>query len=174
MGFNLWHGYIFVFWLNNTCNWIAALMIKNVDYITAYPANLFSFLLTTVGLLAVAMFAAYFSIKTIRAQDFNKLNLKRIGVIIVAFGLYFDIIFVMYLFLGAVGGWGEWYAWFFGHNMDLWLMALPMVGVPFSLSKQSSKFACRAMTIKIRGTPLFRCLEYRCSSPISLPDNDNF
>ncbi len=123
--------YIFVFWLNNACNWIAAVMIKNTSYLTLYPANLFSFLLTTVGLLAVAIYATYFSMKTIRARDISKLNLKRVGVIIVAFGLYFDIIFVMYLFLGAVGGWGEWYAWFFGHNMDLWLMALPMAGVPF-------------------------------------------
>lgn len=123
--------YIFVFWLDNSCNWIAAVMRKNIDYLTLYPANLFSFLLTTVGLLAVAIFAAYFSMKTIRARDITKLNLKRVGLIIVAFGLYFDIIFVMYLFLGAVGGWGDWYAWFFGHNMDLWLLILPTAGVPF-------------------------------------------
>jgi hypothetical protein len=131
--------YIFVFWLNNACNWIAALMIKNSDYITLYPANLFSFLLTTIGLLAVAIFAAYFSITTIRTRDISGLELKKIGVIIVAFGLYFDIIFLMYFFLGAVGGWGEWYAWFFGHNMDLWLMALPMVGVPFLFQSKAEK-----------------------------------
>ncbi|MGD0644975.1 MAG: hypothetical protein ABSA75_08735 [Candidatus Bathyarchaeia archaeon] len=129
--------YIFVFWLNNACNWIAAVMIKNVDYVILYPANLFSFLFTTVGLLAITIFAAYFSMKTIQSKDITKLNLKRVGVIIIAFGLYFDIIFVMYLFLGAVGGWGEWYAWFFGHNMDLWLMALPMAGAPFLLQEKA-------------------------------------
>lgn len=129
--------YILVFWLDNSCNWIAAVMRKNVSYITLYPANLFSFLLTTVGLLAITIFTAYFSMKTIRTRDITKLNLKKVGVIIVAFGLYFDIIFVMYLFLGAVGGWGDWYAWFFGHNMDLWLLALPIAGVPFLFQRKA-------------------------------------
>jgi hypothetical protein len=124
-------GYIFVFWLNNACNWIAAVMIKGIDYLTLYPANLFSFLLTTVGLLVVTAFSACFTAGVIRKADYQGLNLKKVGLIITTFGLYFDIIYVMYLFVGAVGGWGDWYAWFFGHNMDLWLLALPMAGIPF-------------------------------------------
>jgi hypothetical protein len=130
--------YIFVFWLNNACNWIAAVMIKGLSYLILYPANLFSFLITTVGLLAVTMFSAYFAAGVIRKADYQNLNLKTVGLIITLFGLYFDIIYVMYLFLGAVGGWGDWYAWFFGHNMDLWLLALPIAGIPFLFYRKNA------------------------------------
>ena len=128
--------YILVFWLNNTCNWIAAVWVKGIDYLTLYPANLFSFLLTAAGLLLLTLYAAYFSKKSIGKRDFAQLNLRTVGIIITTFGLYFDVIFVMYLFLGAVGGWGSWYAWFFGHNMDLWLLALPMAGMPFLFQRK--------------------------------------
>jgi hypothetical protein len=136
--------YIFIFWLNNACNWIAAVFwVKGVDYLTLYPANLFSFLLTTVGLLLLALFSAYFSIKSIRKRDFTKLNLRTVGIIITTFGLYFDIIFVMYLFLGAVGGWGLWYQWFTGHNLDLWLLALPMAGLPFLFQRKAQNLPAK-------------------------------
>jgi hypothetical protein len=136
--------YILVFWLNNACNWIGAVFwVKGVDYITLYPANLFSFLLTTVGLLLLTLYAAYFSKKSIGKRDFAKLNLKTVGIIITTFGLYFDIIFVMYLFLGPVGGWGSWYAWFFGHNMDLWLLALPMAGIPFLFQRTTQNLSAK-------------------------------
>ena len=59
--------YVFVFWLNNTGNWIAAVIGKGVDYVLLYPANMFSFLLTTVGLLLLALYAAFFSKKSIGA-----------------------------------------------------------------------------------------------------------
>ena len=65
-----------------------------------------------------------------------QINLRTVGLIITAFGLYFNIIYVMYLFLGPVGGWGMWYAWFTGHNLDLWLMALPFAGLPFLFQKR--------------------------------------
>jgi hypothetical protein len=128
--------YIFVFWLNNAGNWIAATMIKGVDYLTMYPANLFSFLLTVFGLLLLTFYTAYFAKKTIAEHDITKINLRTVGFIITAFGLYFDIIYVMFLSLGAVGGWGMWYAWFTGHNLDLWLMALPFIGLPLLLEKR--------------------------------------
>jgi hypothetical protein len=123
--------YIFVFWLNNACMWIAAVIVKGVDYISLYPANLFSFALTTIGLLLLDLFTAYFSKKSIGKRDFTKLNLRTVGIIITTFGLYFDVIYMLYLFLGPVGGWGAWYAWFTGHNMDLWLLVLPLAGLPF-------------------------------------------
>jgi hypothetical protein len=47
--------YVFVFWLNNTGMWIAAVVDKGTDYIMLYPANMFSFLFTTVGLFLLAL-----------------------------------------------------------------------------------------------------------------------
>ena len=129
--------YVFVFWLNNAGNWIAAVIIKGADYIILYPANFFSFTLTVVGLLLVAIYTAYFSKKSIEKGDFTKLNLRTVGIIITSFGLYFDVIYVLYLFLGPVGGWGMWYAWFTGHNLDLWLLILPSAGLPFLFQNKS-------------------------------------
>jgi len=122
--------YVFVFWLNNTGNWVAALVDKGTDYIILYPANLFSFLFTTVGLLLLALYAAYFSKKSIGTESFAKLNVHKVGVIVTLVGLYFGVHYVMWIFLGSVGGWGTWYAWIMGHNLDLWAMSLPFVGLP--------------------------------------------
>ena len=129
--------YIFVFWLNNTGNWIAALMEKGTDYITLYPANLFSFLISTVGLLLLGVYAAYFTKKSIGTESWSKLNLQIIGAIVTIVGLYFGIHYMMYIFLGAVGGWGTWYAWMIGHNLDLWAMALPFIGLPLLFRMQT-------------------------------------
>jgi hypothetical protein len=129
--------YIFTLWLNNMGNWVVAVMIKSLDnpnnplwYLTDFPANMFSFLITVVGLLALAIFTAYTAFKTTAKINPAPLNLRTVGLIITAFGLYFDIVHVMFLTWGDVGGWGMWYAWFTGHNLDLWLMALPFAGVP--------------------------------------------
>ncbi len=122
--------YIFVFWLNNTGNWIAALIDKGTDYITLYPANMFSFLFSVLGLLLLGVYAAYFAKKSIGTETLEKLNLRTVGALITIVGLYFGLHYVMYIFLGAVGGWGTWYAWMLGHNLDLWAMSLPLLGLP--------------------------------------------
>ena len=122
--------YIFVFWLNNTGAWIGALMGKGINYIVLYPANLFSFLITTVGLLLLGLYAAYFTKKSIGTESLAKLNMPIVGAIVTLVGLYFGVHYLMYIFLGPVGGWGTWYAWLLGHNLDLWAMALPFVGLP--------------------------------------------
>jgi hypothetical protein len=132
--------YILVFWLNNTVNWITAVVGKGVDYLLLYPANLFSFGLTTVGLLVLTLLTAHFAWKTIKNGEFANVNLRTVGIILTCFGLYFDIIFVMYLFFGAVGGWGTWYAWFMGHNVDLWLVVLPLTGLPLLVWKTQKSF----------------------------------
>jgi hypothetical protein len=122
--------YVFVFWLNNTANWIAAIIEKGMDYVLIYPANLFSFLVTTVGLLLLALYVVFFSRKYIGAKSLANLNIHTVGVIVTLVGLYFAVHYVMWIFLGSVGGWGTWYAWMMGHNLDLWAMSLPLVGVP--------------------------------------------
>ena len=136
--------YILVIWLNNACNWIVEVVpvkgfemmtAKGIDYLILYPANLFSFILTVIGLLMLTLYSAYFTKKSI-GKHFTTINLRTVGAIVTALGLYFDIIYLMYLFLGPVGGWGIWYAWFTGHNLDLWLMALPFAGLPLLLQKK--------------------------------------
>lgn len=131
--------YIFVFWLNNTGNWIAALSAKGMEYITLYPANLFSFVITTVGLLLLALYAAYFSKKSFGAESLAELNLHTVGVLITLVGLYFGVHYFMWIFLGSVGGWGTWYAWMLGHNLDLWAMSLPFVGLPLLFKRNAQE-----------------------------------
>lgn len=122
--------YVFVFWLNNTGIWIATLAEKGADYILLYPSNMFSFILTTVGLLLLALYTAYFSKKYIGTESIEGLNMHTVGAVVTLVGLYFSVNYVMWIFLGSVGGWGTWYAWILGHNLDLWAMSLPFVGLP--------------------------------------------
>jgi hypothetical protein len=127
--------YIFVFWLNNTANWIFAVIVKGTEYLTAYPLNIFSFGLTVIGLFALTVYAAVFSWKQADKNHLSEIDAKKVGLIITLLGLYFDVIYVMWVLFGSVGGWGPWYQWFLGHNMDLWVMALPAAGVPLLFSR---------------------------------------
>jgi hypothetical protein len=122
--------YILVAWLNNMGNWIYGVFEKGTDYVTSYPVNAFTFSTTTVGLLLLTLYAAYFAKKSSGVERLDNLNLRRVGVIIVFFGLYMDVNYMLWLIFGSVGGWGSWYAWMLGHNMDQWLMALPLLGLP--------------------------------------------
>ena len=122
--------YIFVFWLNNTGMWIVTVMSRGTEYLSAYPVNLLSFASTTIGLLALAVFTAYFTKKSIGTEAVEKLKLKTLGAIIVALGLYFLWNYLTWIFFGGDHLWSDWYAWFLGHNLDLWMLSLPLVGLP--------------------------------------------
>jgi hypothetical protein len=76
------------------------------------------------------MYSAYFTKKSIGTETLKELNLHTVGVIVTLVGLYFGLNYVMWIFLDSVGGWGTWYAWILGHNLDLWAMSLPLVGLP--------------------------------------------
>jgi len=127
--------YVFVFWLNNTGMWIATIMSKGTEFLTTYPENLLSFTLTSIGLLALAVFTAHFTKKSIGTETLEKLKLRTLGAIIVALGLYFLWNYLTWIFFG---GWSDWYAWFLGHNLDLWLLSLPLVGLPLLFKRQAS------------------------------------
>ena len=123
--------YVFVFWLNNAGFWVAAVLYKGIDYVSLYPVNLFSFVVTVFGLLLLTLYAVYFTKKSIRGEIFEKLDLKRIGAIITVLGLYPVLIFLLWLFFGSVGGWGTWYAWFLGHGyMTFTAVPLIFIGLP--------------------------------------------
>jgi hypothetical protein len=131
--------YIFMFWLNNTGNWIGAIERKGIEYVTAYPDHIFSLGLTSLGLLALAIYATYFTIKNSRAKSLEELDLRKVGAVITMVGLYFLVLYVMWLFLGTDAKWSTWYAWFLGHNMDLWALSLPLVGIPLLATKGPKK-----------------------------------
>jgi hypothetical protein len=130
--------YIFVFWLNNTGMWLATLLTKGTEYIGAYPENLLSFVLTIYVLPVLAAFAAYYTGKSIAAgpEAFEKLNPRPIGALIIALGLYFLWNYLTWIFFG---GWSDWYAWFLGHNLDLWMLSLPLVGLPLLFRRRSAE-----------------------------------
>jgi hypothetical protein len=113
-----------------------AAIVKGMDYLTGYPANMFSFLLTVVGLFLLMVYTAYLA-KKASVKGSAGASLRSVGLVITALGLYFLVVYVMFLILGAVGGWGMWYAWFTGHNLDLWLMALPFAGVALLLQEKN-------------------------------------
>jgi hypothetical protein len=122
-------GYIFVWWLNNTGLWINAVIIKGTQYLTSYPINIISFISTLFGLLALGIIAIYFSKKSIGTEQIELLDRRIVGAIIVFAGLYF-----LWNYLGGIiyGAelWSVWYAWLLGHNLDLWALSLPLLGIP--------------------------------------------
>jgi len=126
--------YLFMFWINNTGNWIGAVERKGIEYVTLYPDHILSFSLTTIGLLALAIYTAIYTKQSASLNSFNQLNLKKAGVIITLLGLFFLVNYVLWLFLGTDGKWSTWYAWLLGHNMDLWLLSLPLIGIPMMYS----------------------------------------
>jgi hypothetical protein len=122
--------YIVVFWLTNTGMWMITLRTKGTQYLTSYPENLLSFILTLFGLLALAIYAGYFARKSSRIQTLQELNLKSVGGIITALGMYFLWNYLTWIFFGGNYLWSSWYAWFLGHNLDLWMLSLPLLGLP--------------------------------------------
>jgi hypothetical protein len=122
--------YIFVFWLNYTCNWLGTILTSGIEYVSAYPVNLFSFCFTSVGLLLLALYTADFTRKSIGTENLKGLDTNKIGLIFTFFGLYFLVTYLLWLIFGSVGGWSIWYAWFLNHNMDLWLLTAPILGLP--------------------------------------------
>ncbi|MCJ7622669.1 MAG: hypothetical protein MUO76_04135, partial [Anaerolineaceae bacterium] len=121
--------YIFVWWLNNAGVWIYTAILKGTQYLTAYPVNVISFVSTVFGLLALGIFTAYFSKKSIGTEKLESLKLKTVGAIIVVAGLYFLWNYLTGIIFGAEL-WSDWYAWFLGHNLDLWALSLPLLGMP--------------------------------------------
>ncbi|MBA7528163.1 hypothetical protein ES705_20346 [subsurface metagenome] len=128
--------YIIMVWFDNASIWVVTVITKGIDYVTLYPANIFSFVITTIGLLVLGSYAAYFTKISINKNQLEKLDLSKVGMILTALSLYFLIIYVMWLLLGSVGGWSDWYSWFLAHNVELWMMAISLVGIPLLFKRK--------------------------------------
>ncbi len=129
--------YIFVFWIVNTGIWSLALMQKGSSYLIVYPENLAGFVFTVFGLLALTIYAGRFAKKSWATQSLDLLNHRVAGMIISLVGLWFLWNYLTWIFLGRNELWSAWYAWFLGHNLDLWLLTLPLLGLPLMYSKKS-------------------------------------
>ena len=128
--------YLLVVWLNNMGMWVYEVRQKGIHYVSSYPVNAYSFAVTVVGLLVLTVYTAYFSKKSFGVESFEKLDLRKIGLVITLLGLYMDMNYVLWLLFGSVGGWGGWYAWMLGHNMDQWLLLTPSLGLPLLFQKK--------------------------------------
>ena len=146
--------YIVVFWLTNTSIWLSVVRgkgtqylwtevvrINGVEQVIYHPEHLVSFITTVFGLLALAIYSGYVTIKASRTESMRDLKLGSIGVIILGLGMYFLWNYFSWVFF-AGNTWNDWYAWFLGHNMDLWMMSLPLIGLPllfYKSPKQTSE-----------------------------------
>jgi hypothetical protein len=131
--------YILLFWVSNTNNWQYAIRQKGMVYLTAHPENILNFALTTVGLLVLTLYAVYFTVKFSKVDSVDKPNLRVIGAIITALGMYFLWNYLTWIYFGGDPVWSSWYAWFLGHNLDLWMLVLPLVGLPLLFASKPSK-----------------------------------
>jgi hypothetical protein len=125
--------YIVTFWLVYTSIWEGvirqAISQNGLDSFLARPENIINFALTAVGLAALAIYTAYFTKKSSGAQTLQELKLKGVGGIILALGMYFLWNYISWALL-AGATWNSWYMMFLGHNLDLWMLSLPLLGLP--------------------------------------------
>ena len=128
--------YILALWLNNSGMWIVTVMQKGFGFVLSAPQYLVSFSATLVGLLALAIYTAYFAKKSMGTEQVQSLSFGTIGAILTALGVYFLWNYLTWIFFG---GWNQWYAWILGHNLDLWMLSLPLVGLPLLFYVKSPK-----------------------------------
>jgi hypothetical protein len=124
--------FIFAFWLNNSGEWIGTVLSKGINYLTQYPINLLSFVVTLLGLFLLFLYSAKFLSLWLKTNTLNWFNLRNINAVVTFLGLYPLFIFLLWLFFGSVGGWGTWYAWFLGHGY-MSFIALPITFVTIPL-----------------------------------------
>ncbi|MGD6852536.1 MAG: hypothetical protein ACQCN6_10805 [Candidatus Bathyarchaeia archaeon] len=125
---------LFVFWLTNTSIWISTISYPGWSGVTNFAVNTLTFILTVFGLLALALFTAGYTVSYSRGN--SPLNLKIAGVIILALGMYFLWNYLAWVFFDVNNNlWSNWYAWFLGHNLDLWMLSLPLFAIPLLFSR---------------------------------------
>ena len=125
--------YIFVLWLTYTTQWWSDVILSGIGFISLYPVTIFGFALTAGGLLLLTLYAGVYTKRSFGTDALTGLNLKKAGAIVTALGLYFDVSLLSWLLFGSPSGGSISYTFFVFHNMDLWLLSLPLVGLPLIL-----------------------------------------
>ncbi len=141
-------GYLFtVFWFTYTMLWAGGILVPYERVYEQYglsfllePANLLSFGLTFGGLLALSI-AGFILARPVIKKQSTALNLRWIGVVLVAFGGYFVFnAFYYYLTGGYSAHPSVWYEVISPmHNPNLWAIALILVGMPLMIQGRVDK-----------------------------------
>jgi hypothetical protein len=139
---------VLVYWLLNTGIWLFVIPVKGIEYLTSYPYMMVAFLSTLIGLLALTIYSAYATKKLAGTENLHDLNLKPVGVIILGLGLFYLWNYLTWIFFGGDHVWSSWFAWLLGHNMDLWMLSLPLVGLPLLFSSKK----VTAFLLNLEGT----------------------
>lgn len=117
-----------MFWMGETIPYPGVYPRWGLDFVLQ-PANLLSFSLTVLGLLALSIATLVTTLPAIKKQT-TQLNLTHIGRILVAFGAYFIFNVFYYYFTGGYNANPSvWYE-VIGplHNPNLWTIALAFLG----------------------------------------------
>jgi hypothetical protein len=143
---------VFVYWLLNTGIWVLVLPVKGIEYLS-YEYVLIAFLSTALGLLVLTIYSIYATTSLSRIESLRNLNLKPVGIIILGLGLFYLWNYLTWIFFGGDHIWSSWYAWLLGHNMDLWMLSLPLVGLPLLFNSESISMGFK----QNRGKLLYIC-----------------
>ena len=143
--------YVVVFWLSNSSIWISVVQSKGLEYLwqttvlsngvsqnVLHPEHLVSFIITVFGLAALAIYTGILAKQAVKTETLQNLKMRRIGIVILALGSYFLWNYLSWvIFAGNI--WNDWYRWFLGHNMDLWMLSLPLLGVPLLFANNAEE-----------------------------------
>jgi hypothetical protein len=128
-----------MFWMGEAIPYPGVYPRWGLDFVLQ-PANLLSFSLTVLGLLALSITTLMTTLPAIKKQT-TQLNLTRIGGILVTFGAYFIFnVFYYYLTGGYKANPSVWYE-VIGplHNPNLWTIALAFLGVVVLIHAKTEK-----------------------------------
>lgn len=141
-------GYIIVFWITYFTQWIASFIQPQslasiypgygLQLVLNHPVNMFTFILTSIGLPLLAVFL-WLSFRSAVKDPDQGLGLRKLGIILTLLGGYFITVIVLFRIFGPVGGDSIWIIFFMYNNADHWCIALPALGLPLLLTKQSLK-----------------------------------
>jgi hypothetical protein len=149
--------YIFAIWIRFLMQWVATIIQTPVytnppgvnpsnffgfpshgwSYLLNFPLNMLGFILTAVGLPLVAVYLLYYSMPAIRNLG-AQVPTRKVGLALILVGAWFMIeFFFLYALPGYVGAKSIWATFFTGHDVDLWMLGLPIVGIPLLFRSDS-------------------------------------
>jgi hypothetical protein len=139
--------YFVVFWLTYFTQWVATIIQPaslasdpsyagyGINYILQYPLNMFTFILTAVGLPLLTVIFVWSMRPPMRNLD-SPLDYRMLGATLTLLGGYFIIVIALFFMFGYVGGASIWIVFFIFNSADLWCVALPALGIPMILLKK--------------------------------------
>jgi hypothetical protein len=129
-------------WAANMVPYPRAEQVYGLEFLLQ-PTNFVSFAVTVFGLLAIAIVGA-FTLGPAIEQMPAKVNLNRLGVVIVAFGSYFLFNILYYTLTGGYESHPSvWYEVISPmHNPNLWALASILVGIPTMIQGYNKRGLC--------------------------------